>query len=171
MSDLVSLKLHEPRMTERGTKLLSPPFLAYLSACSTGSNKVEGLEDENLHLMTACQLAEFRHVIGTLWPVSDEHCVDVAKTVFSRVRAGLEAPPRRDSVKTDTEQSKEEEDVVDTAPLHIGVQDTFMSQTRKANIVYGGRWKGKEKATTAVEGNDDAWEDDNEDVCSLFGIG
>jgi hypothetical protein len=33
--------------------------------------------------MSACQLAGFRHVIGSLWEVSDKHCVDVAKDVYN----------------------------------------------------------------------------------------
>ncbi len=53
------------------------PFLAYLSACSTGSNKAEALHDEGIILISAYQPAGFRHVVGTLWEVKDEHCVDV----------------------------------------------------------------------------------------------
>ncbi|KAI9897347.1 hypothetical protein N3K66_007203 [Trichothecium roseum] len=59
-----------------------PPFLAYLSACSTGANKATNLLDECIHLANAFQLAGFRHVIGTLWKVSDRHCVNVARTVY-----------------------------------------------------------------------------------------
>ncbi|KAK8084226.1 CHAT domain-containing protein [Apiospora hydei] len=39
----------------RGNK----PFLAYLSACGTGQVKHDGLIDEGLHLIGACQLAGF----------------------------------------------------------------------------------------------------------------
>ncbi|KAJ4116190.1 hypothetical protein NW768_011163 [Fusarium equiseti] len=60
----------------------SPAFLAYLSACSTGSNKGSGLSDEAIHLVSAFQLAGFRHVVGTLWEVSDPHCVDVATVMY-----------------------------------------------------------------------------------------
>ncbi|KAM5342202.1 hypothetical protein ACJ41O_015233 [Fusarium nematophilum] len=58
-----------------------PPFLAYLSACGTGQVQEERFMDESIHLVSACQLAGFRHVIGTLWEVNDEICVDVAKPV------------------------------------------------------------------------------------------
>jgi hypothetical protein len=58
------------------------PFLAYLSACGTGQIKSDGLIDESLHLIAACQLAGFRHVIGTLWEVNDSCCVDVASTFY-----------------------------------------------------------------------------------------
>ncbi|RVD89553.1 uncharacterized protein DFL_000556 [Arthrobotrys flagrans] len=63
----------------------NPPFLAYLSACSTGSNKVMTLCDESINLISASQLAGFRHVIGSLWEVNDRHCVSVAKIVYETI--------------------------------------------------------------------------------------
>ncbi|KAI0549740.1 CHAT domain-containing protein [Xylaria curta] len=64
----------------------NPPFFAYLSACETGSNKVAELSDEGIHLVSAFQLAGFRHVVGTLWPVTDKHCVDVASVLYETLR-------------------------------------------------------------------------------------
>jgi tetratricopeptide (TPR) repeat protein len=61
------------------------PFLGYLSACSTGAVKVEELVDEGIHLISAFRLAGFRHVIGTLWEVSDETCVDVARIFYETI--------------------------------------------------------------------------------------
>ncbi|KAI8686836.1 CHAT domain-containing protein [Fusarium sp. Ph1] len=58
------------------------PFLAYLSACSTGKVQIEELMDESLHLISGFQLAGFRHVIGTLWEVQDELCVDMARITY-----------------------------------------------------------------------------------------
>ena len=58
------------------------PFLCYLSACSTGANQIEVLFEEGVHLINSFQQAGFRHVIGTLWTVSDRHCVDVAKVFY-----------------------------------------------------------------------------------------
>jgi len=72
VKDLVTMKFHQ-----------NPPLLAYLSACSTGDNKDDKLLDEGIHLMGACQLSGFRHVIGSLWEVSDKHCVDAAKDVYN----------------------------------------------------------------------------------------
>ncbi|RMJ20261.1 hypothetical protein BHE90_001962 [Fusarium euwallaceae] len=63
-----------------------PPFLAYLSACSTGANEVLGLVDEGIHLGYACQLAGFRHIVGTLWTVSDPFCVNVAQKFYETIR-------------------------------------------------------------------------------------
>lgn len=63
-----------------------PPFLAYLSACSTGTNFEIDLIDEGIHLAGAFQLAGFRHVIGTRWEVKDEYCVYVAKIFYETLR-------------------------------------------------------------------------------------
>jgi Tfp pilus assembly protein PilF len=64
----------------------SAPFLGYLSACSTSANKVDKLVDEGIHLVSALQLAGFRHVIGTLWEVSDSHCIDVARVFYETIQ-------------------------------------------------------------------------------------
>ncbi|KAJ8126277.1 hypothetical protein O1611_g7361 [Lasiodiplodia mahajangana] len=64
----------------------NPPFLGYLSACSTGSNMAEKLADEGIHLVGALQLAGFQHVVGTLWEVSDEHCLHVARVLYETLR-------------------------------------------------------------------------------------
>jgi CHAT domain len=52
----------------------NPPFLGYLSACSTGAIGADR------------HVAGFRHVIGTLWEVSDAHCVDIARIVYGTIR-------------------------------------------------------------------------------------
>lgn len=67
-------------------KLVSkPPLLAYLSACSTGENQVDHLMDESIHLMSACQLAGFQHVVGSLWKVGDESSMSEAMEVYKAV--------------------------------------------------------------------------------------
>lgn len=71
VQDFIAMRLHE-----------TPPQLAYLSACSTGDNQVDQLLDEGIHLMGACQLAGFQHVIGSLWEVSDKYSVDIAAEVY-----------------------------------------------------------------------------------------
>lgn len=63
-----------------------PPFLAYLSACGTGRIRDERFVDESIHLISACQLAGFRHVIGTLWEVNDELCIDMARITYEWMR-------------------------------------------------------------------------------------
>ncbi|KAN0099442.1 CHAT domain containing protein [Hyaloscypha variabilis] len=62
------------------------PFLAYLSACETGRTKGEKFVDENVNLISACQLAGYRHVIGTLLEVKDEICVEVARITYKAIR-------------------------------------------------------------------------------------
>ncbi|KAJ4178417.1 hypothetical protein NW767_014874 [Fusarium falciforme] len=64
----------------------NPPFLAYLSACGTGQILDERSVDESIHLANACQLAGFRHVVGTLWGVDDGLCVDMARMTYEFLR-------------------------------------------------------------------------------------
>lgn len=63
----------------------SQPFLAYLSACSTSQSGNEKLVDEAIHLVSGCQLAGFRHTLGTLWEVYDECCPEVAQVVYENL--------------------------------------------------------------------------------------
>ncbi|CAG8428350.1 unnamed protein product [Penicillium salamii] len=72
LADLFKTNLHDRK-----------PFLAYLSACGTGQIKHDALIDEALHLIAGYQIAGFRHVVGTLWEVNDETCVDVATILYS----------------------------------------------------------------------------------------
>ncbi|KAI1318412.1 CHAT domain-containing protein [Xylariaceae sp. FL0255] len=61
------------------------PFLAYLSACGTGQIGRVKFASESIHLINACQIAGFRHVIGTLWEVNDESCVEIAKVTYETI--------------------------------------------------------------------------------------
>ncbi|KAK6363393.1 hypothetical protein TWF730_000825 [Orbilia blumenaviensis] len=61
------------------------PVLAYLSACSTSNNSEDKLQDEAIHLVTACQLAGFKHVVGSLWEVSDMYSVAAAEEVYKTI--------------------------------------------------------------------------------------
>lgn len=75
VADMISINLRERK-----------PFLAYLSACGTGQiGKTKHL-DESIHLISACQLAGFQHVVGTLCEVNDETCVDIARITYESVR-------------------------------------------------------------------------------------
>lgn len=60
--------------------------LAFLSACST-ARPGDRLADEAIHLASAFQLAGYRHVIGTLWPISDDHAVQVADDLYAELAA------------------------------------------------------------------------------------
>ncbi|MFL6125649.1 CHAT domain-containing protein [Actinophytocola sp.] len=61
--------------------------LAFLSACSTARGGLL-LSDETIHLGRAFQLAGFRHVIATLWPVEDSAAATVARATYRSMRAG-----------------------------------------------------------------------------------
>ncbi len=56
--------------------------LAFLSACST-ARPGGRLADEAIHLASAFQLAGYRHVIATLWPIGDQHAVDTAARIYT----------------------------------------------------------------------------------------
>ncbi|GAA3784954.1 CHAT domain-containing protein [Streptomyces phyllanthi] len=56
--------------------------LAYLSACETAKSN-ERLADEAVHIATAFQLAGYRHVVGTLWPVGDSAAGRVADDFYT----------------------------------------------------------------------------------------
>ena len=56
--------------------------LAFLSACSTAQPGGR-LADEAIHLASAFQLAGYRQVIATLWPVGDQHAVDLAADIYT----------------------------------------------------------------------------------------
>lgn len=58
--------------------------LAYLSACSTANPGILQA-DESLHLASAFQLAGFRHVIATLWPVADDFAATTARATYGHL--------------------------------------------------------------------------------------
>jgi CHAT domain-containing protein len=57
--------------------------LAFLSACSTA--RPGRLTDEAIHLASAFQLAGYRHVIATLWPIDDLDAVTLADDVYRQL--------------------------------------------------------------------------------------
>ncbi|MFB4421459.1 CHAT domain-containing protein [Streptomyces sp. QL37] len=56
--------------------------LAYLSACETAKS-TEALVDEAVHIAAALQLAGYRHVIATLWPIADGAAGRVADDFYT----------------------------------------------------------------------------------------
>lgn len=66
--------------------------LAYLSACST-SRTHPRLADEGFHITAAFQLAGYRNVIGTLWPIADTVAVRAAGAIYSQLTSDGSAPP------------------------------------------------------------------------------
>lgn len=60
-------------------KVETRAWIDYLSACSTAEVKAFSLKDEALHATSSFLVAGLGHVIGSLWPVSDEISVEVAR--------------------------------------------------------------------------------------------
>ncbi|MET0132836.1 MAG: CHAT domain-containing protein [Kibdelosporangium sp.] len=59
---------------------------AYLSACNTAIGGRLQLNDEAINLATALHLAGYRHVVGTLWRISDDLAPDVADQFYQHVQ-------------------------------------------------------------------------------------
>ncbi|GAA0986327.1 CHAT domain-containing protein [Acrocarpospora macrocephala] len=66
---------------------LTTADLAYLSACATNRTAV-ALADEAIHITSAFQLAGYRHVIGTLWPIPDRLASRVMRDFYAGVTLG-----------------------------------------------------------------------------------
>lgn len=71
--------------------------LAYLSACSTADTHALQA-DESTHLAGAFQLAGYRNVIGTLWPISEEVATAVAHDVYAALTSDGTTRPALDRV-------------------------------------------------------------------------
>ncbi|MEV1065716.1 CHAT domain-containing protein [Streptomyces sp. NPDC050263] len=79
---------------------LDGAHLAYLSACATSSTRQE-LVDEAVHITGAFQLAGFRHVVGTLWPVGDELAPELATTFYTALAAQATTDDAEDDIGDD----------------------------------------------------------------------
>lgn len=64
-------------------RVFSNARVAYLSACSTAHMTASKFTDEAIHLASAFQVAGFAHVIGSLWPVGDATCAQLAGSFYS----------------------------------------------------------------------------------------
>lgn len=68
---------------------LTEAHLAYLSACSTTDTSQA---DEATHLTAAFQLAGYRNVIGTLWPINDRLATAIATSVYTQLTRHTTVP-------------------------------------------------------------------------------
>lgn len=77
------IQLHDEilSLSEIGGLRLADAELAYLSACSTANPGITQA-DESLHLASAFQMAGFRHVIATLWPIADDIAAATAREIY-----------------------------------------------------------------------------------------
>ncbi len=78
------------RLPDIGALALPEAEFAYLSACSTAHHGGR-YADEALHAASAFQLAGFRHVVGTLWPVADEIASRAAHAFYRDLPDGTTA--------------------------------------------------------------------------------
>ncbi|MFG3496772.1 CHAT domain-containing protein [Streptomyces sp. NPDC047886] len=67
--------------------------LAYLSACSTADPGNAELLDEAIHLTSGFQVAGFRHVVGTLWPIDDRVAAEIAESFYRHLSTGTPGTP------------------------------------------------------------------------------
>ncbi|HEV2347138.1 MAG TPA: CHAT domain-containing protein [Actinocrinis sp.] len=101
--------------------------LAYLSACSTTDGSPLQV-DESTQLTAAFQLAGYRNVIGTLWPISDQTAAVVARDVYAHLTDDGATRPVLESVAEAlhraTREQRERTPVLPTrwaAYVHYGV--------------------------------------------------
>ncbi|MFI6485710.1 CHAT domain-containing protein [Nonomuraea sp. NPDC050663] len=69
--------------------------LAFLSACATTQTNLR-LADEAIHVTAGFQLAGFRQVIGTLWPIADDVALRVADGFYADITDGGSRSPQLD---------------------------------------------------------------------------
>jgi tetratricopeptide (TPR) repeat protein len=58
--------------------------LAYLAACQTATGDLQ-LLDESLHLAAALQMVGYRHILATLWSISDAAAPAMANTTYAHL--------------------------------------------------------------------------------------
>lgn len=128
------------------------PFLAYLSACGTGQIAHEKFLDESIHLISAFQVAGFRHVIGTLWEVGDDVSVDVARITYEAIQRGEGAD---ESVCKGLHKA-----ILVLREEWYDAQAQASSRKRKARSAIEGRAKGQRDPRDIVAMDDEEDEDD-----------
>ena len=134
------------------------PFLAYLSACGTGNVNDWKYLDESVHLISACQLAGYRHVIGTLWDVQDEKCLDVAETVYREVlNSGMTDESVCLGLHRAVRQLRDEylRGLINTVPgqrMDDRTEPNMTEKRKKSSAEKGGR-ESIRKGTAVEEGN------------------
>jgi CHAT domain-containing protein len=78
---------HPLRVVEMSRLNLAGTEFAYLSACNTAVTAAS-LANESIHIVSACQLAGYPHVVGTLWEINDLFATNIAKRVYEDLAAG-----------------------------------------------------------------------------------
>lgn len=94
---LVHDHLERPLSMRDIVRLNLAGYLAYLSACETARSGPR-FAAEAIHLTSAFQIAGYRHVIGTLWPVADDAAADIALDVYDHLSQRPDGTPDTDRV-------------------------------------------------------------------------
>jgi CHAT domain-containing protein len=86
-ASLSAFFLHDQPLTLADLSVLNlqKTELAYLACCQTAKGDVR-LLDEALHLAGALQLVGYRHVLATMWSISDAVAPAMADTIYARLR-------------------------------------------------------------------------------------
>ena len=92
-SSLSAFLLHDEPLTlaDLAALDLAEIDLAYLSACHTAAGDLR-LLDEALHLAGALQLVGYRHVLATLWSISDAAAPAMADIIYAHLLDPAERP-------------------------------------------------------------------------------
>jgi tetratricopeptide (TPR) repeat protein len=93
--------------------------LAFLS--TSASAQTGAFRDEPIHLAAACQLAGYRHVIGTLWDLTDEEAAWVTRAFYTNVTMYPTSTPATALHHATRQLRSRGEDPVSWAPyIHMG---------------------------------------------------
>ncbi|WP_158632677.1 MULTISPECIES: CHAT domain-containing protein [unclassified Amycolatopsis] len=86
------LRLHDDLLSVSAISRLrlADAELAYLSACSTAQGGVLNV-NESIHLASAFQLAGFRHVVASLWPLEDNAAGFAAQSFYDNMPSTSDA--------------------------------------------------------------------------------
>ncbi len=109
-------------MTDIARLRLDHADLAFLSACSTARPGAR-LADEAIHLASAFQLAGYRHVIGTLWPIQDSPAARLTENLYRALADAGTASVAATALHTVTRQLRNElpqEPSVWASHIHVG---------------------------------------------------
>ena len=115
------LLLHDRPLTVRDIARLrlDRADFAFLSACSTARGH-DRLADEAIHLASAFQLAGYRNVVGTLWPVRDAMSASIARRFYARLAAGTTTADALHAVIREVRADHPETPSIWAAHVHTG---------------------------------------------------
>ena len=84
---LSDYQTHPLTVTDLTRTRLEGAELAFLAACTTARAGI-ALPDEPTHLAAACQLAGYRNVVATLWPIHDADAAWLTHIFYTTLNTG-----------------------------------------------------------------------------------